>query len=99
MTMTEAMTELVESRSAGEPARRRIVVAAGARSVEVEGPDELDALAFLVTTLWSVTGEPEPRLIAGGMGFCAEMGVPAEPAGVPDDELPTHPVNPEGPRP
>lgn len=74
---------------AGDPPRRRILMSAGARTIEVEGPDDLDALTYLAVMMWSLAGDPaEPKLAAGGMGFAADLAAPPAPTepGEPDDD-------------
>lgn len=93
--MTEPAAVPVEG--ALDTPRRWLLVSAGARTVEVEGPDDLDALAYLVSVLWGIAGgETEPRIVAGGMGFCADLVAPTGPvdAGPDDTDPPPEPGRP-----
>lgn len=75
-----------EPDSPGDQPRRRILLSAGARTVEVEGPDALDAMVYTAERMWALaTASEEPKMWAGGMGFAAELA-PPEPSGeLPDD--------------
>lgn len=76
----------------GEPPRRRILIAVGARTIEVEGPDELDAIVYTAERMWAhALAASEPKMWAGGMGFAAELAPPTE-QGMPDEEDQRRPV-------
>jgi hypothetical protein len=90
--MTEPPTEAAETPEPGddgkpaEPPRRRILVAVGARTIEVEGPDELDAIVFTAERMWALAlAASEPKMWSGGIGFAAELAAPP-PSGMPDEE-------------
>jgi hypothetical protein len=77
-----------EAPAASDPPRRRVLMSAGARTIEVEGPDDLDAIAHLAVVLWKHAGDPaEAKLWAGGMGFAAELATQTDLAAyAPDDD-------------
>jgi hypothetical protein len=50
-----------------EPPKRRILIAHGAQTVELEGPDDLDELAKLAAYFWILTSPPK----TARLGFCA----------------------------
>ncbi len=81
-----------EADGKGDQPHRRVAMSVGARTVEIEGPDELDALIFAATAMWHIAGAAtEPRLWAGGMGFCAELATDP-PTCPPDEEDTIRPV-------
>lgn len=66
--------------------RRRILICVGARTIEVEGPDELDAIVYTAERMWAhALQASEPKMWAGGMGFAAELAPPPGQA-MPDEE-------------
>ena len=81
-----------------EPPRRRIAMSAAGRAVEVEAPDELDALAYLAMELWKFTDDP--RIVVGGsttVGFHTETAHTDQASYAPDDDR-ARPDRPAGPR-
>lgn len=67
--------------------RRRILIAVGARTIEVEGPDELDAMVYTAERMWAhALAASEPKMWAGGMGFAAELAPSVAGLGMPEEE-------------
>jgi hypothetical protein len=67
--------------------RRRVLMAAAGRTVEVEAPDDLDAVAFLAMELWKITDDP--RVVKGhstSVGFFTETAPTDQAAYAPDDD-------------
>lgn len=67
--------------------RRRVLMSAAGRTVEVEAPDDLDAVAYLAMELWKITDDP--RVVKGhstSVGFFTETAPTDQAAYAPDDD-------------
>jgi hypothetical protein len=104
--MTEPPTELADEAAEpddappgeprAEPPRRRVLMAAAGRTVEVEAPDDLDAVAFLAMELWKFTDDPGIVRGAGtSVGFFTEAA-PTDQAGYAPDDDRDRPNRPPG---